>query len=110
MPADAPEIKYDVFISYARKDANMGAAPLDSALKPLCRVWRDRDSSVRAFTAIALGQFGDARAVKPLVATLSYRSAYVRFHAVRALEQFKDNAAAQAALNHYHEGKINPRD
>ena len=30
-----------VFISYARKDADLGAAPLDAALRPLYAVWRD---------------------------------------------------------------------
>ncbi|MBL8157295.1 MAG: TIR domain-containing protein, partial [Anaerolineae bacterium] len=38
MPTD---IRHDVFISYARKDAGLGAAPLDEALKPRYRVWRD---------------------------------------------------------------------
>lgn len=41
MSASSSDILYDVFISYARKDANMGAAPLDAALKQRCRVWRD---------------------------------------------------------------------
>jgi HEAT repeat protein len=41
MPTDASAILYDVFISYARRDANLGAAPLDSALKRDFRVWRD---------------------------------------------------------------------
>ncbi len=41
MPTDSSAILYDVFISYARRDANLGAAPLDSALKRDFRVWRD---------------------------------------------------------------------
>jgi hypothetical protein len=41
MPNDSANLQYDVFISYARADANMGAALLDSALKRDFRVWRD---------------------------------------------------------------------
>ncbi|MBL8156714.1 MAG: TIR domain-containing protein, partial [Anaerolineae bacterium] len=41
MPADSPDLLHDVFISYARKDANLGAAPLDAALQPRYRTWRD---------------------------------------------------------------------
>jgi len=40
---DVPAIQYDAFISYARKEAGMGAAPLDSALKgESFKVWRDK--------------------------------------------------------------------
>jgi HEAT repeat protein len=41
MPAASPDILHDVFISYARKEADLGAAPLDAALQPRCRTWRD---------------------------------------------------------------------
>ncbi len=42
MPTDASAILYDVFISYARKDASMGAEHLDAELKAHgCRTWRD---------------------------------------------------------------------
>ena len=44
MLPDAPQFKHDVFISYARRDAEIGAVRLEVALKqrqPSLRLWRD---------------------------------------------------------------------
>ncbi len=60
---------------------------------PEVRSLTDENGEVRQVAAEALGEMGDARAVKPLIAVLQDEDAEVRWTAARALGRLGDNRA-----------------
>jgi HEAT repeat protein len=56
----------------------------------------DRDPNVRIYTALALGERGDQRAVDPLLGCLADPDLNVRYHAIEALGQLADPLAVDA--------------
>jgi HEAT repeat protein len=74
--------------------ARLGAPALD----PLINALRDENSTVRAWSADALGQMGSAQAVEPLIAALSDADVQVRIDATVALGKIGDPRAAEALV------------
>jgi HEAT repeat protein len=56
----------------------------------------DRDPNVRIYTALALGERGDQRAVDPLLGCLDDPDLNVRYHTIEALGQLADPLAVDA--------------
>jgi hypothetical protein len=79
---DAAPIQYDAFISYARKEAGMGAAPLDSALKGEgFKAWRDKrniDPSADFTAEIEKGMEAAARVILCLTPDCLRDNSFVR--------------------------------
>lgn len=68
----------------------------EPALAPLCAALRDASPNVRAWSVVALGRLGDARALGLLVHMLADPTADVRAHAADALSSLGDIAAFPA--------------
>jgi HEAT repeat protein len=69
------------------------------AVEPLIAAWRDSSNwHVRQAAVGALGQIGDARAVKPLIGALKNRDEYMRKAAAWALGQIGDPRAVEPLI------------
>ena len=91
------------------REQHRDLARLNAALQVLARAAADvvpelvqllshPDHEVRAYTALALGERGDPRAIAPLVQALSDADSNVRMHAVEALGKLRAGAAVDALL------------
>jgi HEAT repeat protein len=65
------------------------------AVAPLIAALKDADFNVRTYSALALGEIKDPRAVEPLVAALKDTQADVRTNAAWALGEIKDPRAIE---------------
>jgi HEAT repeat protein len=83
----------------AWQDAAQALARLGApAVEPLIRALRDENSTVRAWSAHALGQMGIPQAVGPLIAALADADLQVRSDASVALGKIGDASAAEALV------------
>lgn len=101
MPAASPTILYDAFISCARKDTSLGAAPLDAALKPHCAVWRDIRGidPVQDFTAEIEKAIKASRCVVVcLTPDVEREDSFVRCRADIVLWKLGDDRAVEALI------------
>jgi hypothetical protein len=66
-----------------------------TAVAPLIRALKDRESGIRETVATALGEIGNARAVEPLIQALQDKDSNVRAAAATALGKIGDPRAAK---------------
>lgn len=64
----------------------------------LIQCLKDSDTDVRLYTALALGERGDPRAINPLLETLKDENINVRYHAIDALGHLRATEAVGALI------------
>lgn len=71
-----------------------------NAVMPICRLLQsDRSEKVRVEAAISLGEFGDRRAVNPLIKSLSDTSDRVKQFSIYSLERLRDEKSIDPLIN-----------